>query len=246
MTQTTTRGTAKKTNGKSTSPIPVALARRAQAAAVAKQERLLREARELVAMVKRRKKEITEAFYDIGEACARLQDKAMVAALGRKSFAEVCEKDLGMSVATARRLVDIVTTMTRAQALEMGQQKALAMASLADATPERDTPAGLYRKKAVAVPGGRAVAPRKASAREIERAAKEIRQAKDAGGARRGRTTTEDERTFAALLEARLHQLGLDRAKVEAVATKPGQPADLRFTGLPVSRVDDLKKAIGR
>jgi hypothetical protein len=246
MAQTTTRGTSKKTNGISTSRVPVALAKRAASAAAAKRQRLLREARELVALVKRRKKEVTEAFYDIGEACARLQDKAMVAVLGRRSFAEVCEKDLGMSVATARRLIEIVQTMTRAQALEMGQQKALAMTSLADATPERDTPAGLYRKKTVAVPGGRAVAPRKASAREIEQAAKTIRQQKDAGGKRRGRSTTEDERTFAALLQKRLHQLGLDRAKVEAVATKPGQPADLRFSGIPVSRVDDLKKAIGR
>jgi hypothetical protein len=121
------------------------------------------------------------------------------------------------------------------------------MTELAEATPEeRDTPAGLYRKKSVAVPGGRSVAPRAASAREIERAAKAIRQGARAGAARRGRSTTEDERTLAALLERRLRQLGLRHATVEAVATKPGQPADLRFAGIPIDRVDVLKKAIGR
>lgn len=87
-----------------------------------------------------------------------------------------------------------------------------------------------------------------AAALELTQAtpAKAIRQGKRAGGARRGRSTTEDERTLAALLERRLRQLGLERAKVEAVATTPGQPADLRFTGIPVDRIDVLKKAIGR
>jgi hypothetical protein len=226
--------------------LPPALAKRATAAASAKRDRLLAEARELIALVKRRKKEVTEAFYDIGEACVRLQDKAMVAVLGRSSFADVCEKDLGLGVATARRLIEIVTSMTRAQALAMGQQKALSMATLAEATPEEDSPAGLYRRKSVAVPGEASITPRTASAREIERAAKAIRQHASAGGARRGRSTTEDERALAALLERRLHQLGLASARVEAVATKPGQVAELRFSGIPVDSVDVLKKAIGR
>ena len=223
-----------------------ALAKRATAAASAKRGRLLAEAHELIALIKRRKKEVTEAFYDIGEACVRLQDKAMVAVLGRSSFADVCEKDLGLGVATARRLIEIVTTMTRAQALAMGQQKALSMATLAEATPAEDSPAGLYRKKSIAVPGGAPIAPRTASAREIERAAKAIRQHARAGGAPRGRSTTEDERGLATLLERRLHQLGVASARVEAVATKPGQVAQLRFSGIPVDCVDLLKKAIGR
>jgi hypothetical protein len=43
----------------------------------------------------------------------------------------------------------------------------------------------------------------------------------------------------------RLHQLGLDRARVTAVATKPGQGSDLRFEHIPVAQIDALKKAIG-
>jgi hypothetical protein len=44
----------------------------------------------------------------------------------------------------------------------------------------------------------------------------------------------------------RLRQLGLERARVTAVATKPGQGADLRVEHVPASKVDLLKKAIGR
>lgn len=246
---------ARKPTGGASSPrpLPAALARRATSAASAKKERLVREARSLLALVARRKNQITEAFYDIGEALARLKAKEMIAALGRRSFAELCEKDAGVSVSTAERLVDIAAAMTREQALSMGQQKAMAMVSLAAATPEADTAAGLYRKKSVALPDGRSFSPRSASASAIEEAATAVRQhvaAKARGAAKsgrgRGRTTTPEERSLASLLETRLRQLGLDRARVTAVATKPGQGADLRIERVPASKVDLLKKAIGR
>jgi hypothetical protein len=57
--------------------------------------------------------------------------------------------------------------------------------------------------------------------------------------------TTAEERTFAALLERRLRQLGLARARVTAVATKAGQGADLLFEHIPASAIDALRKAIG-
>ena len=89
-------------------------------------------------------------------------------ALGRKSFAEVCEKDADVSASTGERLVRIVAAMTREQALAMAQTKATAMVNLAAATPAEDTAAGLFRKKSVALPGGRKVSPRSASAEAIE------------------------------------------------------------------------------
>ena len=55
---------------------------------------------------------------------------------------------------------------------------------------------------------------------------------------------TKDERALAALLQKHLRHLGLDRARVVAVATKAGQGADLRFEGIPASKVDLLKKGI--
>ena len=243
--------TAKKKSNGASRALPAALAARATAAVSAKTSRLRREAHALLALISRRKREITEAFYDIGEALTKLKERDTISALGRRSFAEVCEKDAGISVSVAERLVEIVRSLTREQALAMGQKKAMAMVTLAAATPEDDTAAGLYRKKSIALPGGKRVSPRSASANAIEEAATAIRHRRSASGngsgaATRGRTTTAEERTFAALLEKRLHQLGLDRARVIAVATKPGQGSDLRFEHIPVAQIDALKKAIGR
>ena len=264
-TATTHRSTAKKptkkSNGASTSSrakLPAALAARATAAASAKTSRLRATAHALLAVIARRKREITEAFYDIGEALTKLKDRDTISALGRRSFAEVCEKDAGISVSVAERLVAIASSLTREQALAMGQKKAMAMVTLAAATPEDDTAAGLYRKASIALPGGKKVSPRSASANEIEEAATAIRHRRSASAAKSngdatatasrgpGRHSTADERAFAALLEKRLHQLGLERARVTAVATKPGQGSDLRFEHIPVAQIDVLKKAIGR
>lgn len=239
----------KRSDGAGTKKLPAALAKRAQAAAAKKKARLAREAKDLLALVARKKAEITDAFYDIGEALAQLKQKDMLAALGRRSFAEMCEEDAGLSATTGEQLVAIATTMTREQAVAMGSKKAMAMVALAAATPERDSPGGLYRKKLVSLPGGGSIAPRAASANEITRAATAARLAlRDAGDGEhrgRGRTTTADERELAALLERKLHKLGLDEARVTAVATKPDRGANLRFEGIPAAKVDALKKAIG-
>jgi ATP-dependent DNA ligase len=53
--------------------LPVALARRAEALSAAKQARLLEEATGLIALVQRRKRQIAEAFYDLGVALGRLK-----------------------------------------------------------------------------------------------------------------------------------------------------------------------------
>ena len=86
-----------------TRPLPPALAKRAIHAADAKIARLLEEAKADLTLIARRKAQIVDAFYDIGEALRRLKRKEIVAALGRRSFAEVCEKDARVSVSQAGR-----------------------------------------------------------------------------------------------------------------------------------------------
>ena len=73
----------------------------------------------------------------------------------------------------------------------MGQKKAMAMAmvTLAAATPEDDTAAGLYRKKSIALPGGKKVSPRSASANESEEAATAIRHRRSASTSPSRRST---------------------------------------------------------
>jgi hypothetical protein len=224
--------------------MPSALVKRAKEAAEAKVARLRAEASGLVALVKRKKADIADAFYDMGLALARLSAPAMVSALGRKSFADVCTKDCGISRSTATRLIEITKAMTREEVVGLDQQKALALIELAKATPEDDTAGELAHTERLALPGGESLSPRKAGAREIDRAAKTIRHAHQKGSRPRGRTTTPEERATAAHLQARLHELGVRTAKVDARATRPGQEAHLRIEGIPVSAKNKLRAAL--
>ncbi len=228
-----------------THKLPAALAKRAAGLVAKKRKRLLVEARSLVALVKRRKAQIAELFYDIGEALRRLKDREMLAVLGFTSFDRMCDERLGLSSTVADRLVDIVTRISRDDALSMGQSKAMALVELAAATPEADTPAGLLRGTALALPGGKILDPKKASARAIERGAKAIRQAR-AEKPRKGRTTSAEERAAALALQRELHARGVRGAKVTAVATKPGKGSNVRVEHVPLESLGVLGEAIAR
>lgn len=224
--------------------LPAALAKEAAALSAAKRQRLAKRAADLVALVRRRRAEISDAFYDMGEALAELRRPEMVASLGVRTFAELCESKLGLSVSLALQLVEVVSKMTREQAVEMGQSKAIALIALANATPEADTAAELFAKGRVALPGGKRIDTRAASARGVDRAAKRVRDAHDRGKPRRGRTTTPEERGLAIALERALRSAGLSRVTVEAVATKPGAPSDVRIAHLPLSALAVAAKAL--
>lgn len=225
--------------------VPAALAKRASALASAKHARLRAEARSLIALVRRRRAEISDAFYDIGEALAKLKARDMLDALGVRSFAELCESKVGISVTVAEELVRVVSTMTREQALAMGQAKAVAMTAIAAATTEDDAPAALFAHGAIKTPRGRVIDPKKASARELADAAKEIRHA-HAPKHHRGRSASDEERAYAARLEKALHALSVTGVRVTAVATKPGKPSDLRIEHLPIEDVRLVAKAIAK
>ena len=227
--------------------LPAALAEQAEKSALAKKERLADAAKADIALIKRRQAQITESFYDIGEAIVRLKRPDMVKAAGYGSFRELCEKALDMSVATADRLVAIVTHVPREDALRMGQQRALALAMLANATPEADS-ATILETKTRKLPSGKRIDLAKATTREIEAATKELRAQSSAGKpskkAPRGRTTTAEEKARAASLQKALREGGLARARVVVVATKPGQPADLRIDRVPVNEIAALRKGL--
>ncbi len=234
-------GNAKTKGTQGKRPLPDALAKRAEKAAAAKTARVLAEARRDLALIARRRGQIVEAFYDIGEALTRLKEKAAIAALGRKTFAEVCEKDAGMSVSQAQRLVEIARTMTREEALSSGQARATALIGLAEATPEDDTPGALLRRrKPLLLPDGKTLEPHKASARAIERAATTLRRAKpEKAGA--GSRVGEDEARVATALGKALAKTG---ATVEVVAGRPGKPATFRFAGVTLERLAAFAAAI--
>lgn len=148
-----------------------ALARNAARTAARSQRTDLAEARELVALIRRRKAEVQEAFYDIGEALTKLAQPRLFGALRCSSFRELVEQQLELTMVTARRLMEIPKQLTRKRALALGQRKATALIALAAATPEPDTAEQLARTSVRTRGRHQAVVPSKLSSREIERLA---------------------------------------------------------------------------
>lgn len=222
--------------------LPAALAKRARQAVEAAKKRRVQRARADIDLIRRRKGDIVEAFYDIGEALVRLKAPGIAATLGYPTFYAMCHAEVGLAATQVDELIDIVRSTSRNDAIGMGQSVAGALARLAEATPDPgDTPVAIYRK-GVTSPSGKLVK-KGASARAIDRAASEFRHQRPT---RRGRTSTPEERALAHRIEAHLHVHGVRSAKVRALATKPGQESNLRIEGIPFSKLGVLAKALSK
>ncbi len=184
-----------------------ALKKKAAGAVVTKaraaQRNALAEARALVADIREKKRQIADAFYDIGVALKKLAAPRLYAALGYASFDALASKELELSRATAYRLMSIPDQLTRKRAVALGQSKALALIELAAATPEADTAETLARGKTRVRGHAAPIEPGKMSARAIHRAA---------GTERRSHRKKEDVATeataWAAKAKARLSRFG--------------------------------------
>ncbi|CAN5281548.1 hypothetical protein BH09MYX1_BH09MYX1_28220 [soil metagenome] len=150
----------------------------------------------------------------------------------------MCDAELALKATQVDELFDIAVHLTRKDAIKLGQSKAGALARLAEATPALDTPASLARR-GVLTPSGKT-----SSARAIDQASKEFRQAKKGSKRGRGRTTTAEEQALAARIEKALHAAGVKTAKVKAVASLPGKEANLRIEGVPIGARAKLSKAL--
>jgi hypothetical protein len=129
-------------------------------------------AESLLAEIARRKQRIAEDFYDIGLSLKELLNKKLHLPLGYKSFADMLRARAVMSLAQANKLIQLVSTVPRDQALAYGQEKAIALVGYARATPELDTPQSLFEKGVLA--GGKPIAD--ASVRELREGAKRVRK----------------------------------------------------------------------
>ncbi|MBI2388377.1 MAG: hypothetical protein HYV09_02060 [Deltaproteobacteria bacterium] len=222
-----------------TKKLPKTLALNAKKKADAARARLLAQAREDVALIKRRKQEITEAFYDIGEALLRLRKDPIPKLLGFDGFGQLCSKGLGVAPSTANELIAVVTRVSRRDALKWGKEKSLALVALADATPAADNP------KAIDAKALRGLDPAEASVRELKALAKAERTtSKKNGAASRGRTSSPGERRAAAEIQAALRELGVKTASVSAVATRPGTESNVRIEGVPFTALPLLRRAL--
>ncbi len=172
-----------------------------------------RRAEELLSVIGRRKQQISEAFYEIGLALRELQKRKLHVALGFSSFAAMLQARDVMSAAQAFKLIKLVASVPREQALAMGQEKAFALVRYAEATPEVDTPQILLETGTL--PGGKRLAD--ASVRELDAALKGMSSARK----KKGKASPEELTAHgeAASLQAALRKLGAKDAVVTAART---------------------------
>jgi hypothetical protein len=97
----------------------------------------------LLLLIERRKARIAEDFYDLGEALKEIQHRKLHLALGHASFADLLRARGIMGLSQAKKLIEVVSTLPRDQALKLGAEKAYALARYTAATPELDTPQSL-------------------------------------------------------------------------------------------------------
>lgn len=94
---------------------------------------------ELLALIARRLERIEEDFFEIGAALKELKDKKLFVAFGYRNFDALLAARIPIGRSQAYKLIAIAGRVTREQAIELGEEKAYAIARLVATTPEADT-----------------------------------------------------------------------------------------------------------
>ena len=94
---------------------------------------------ELLALIARRLERIEEDFFEIGAALKELKDRKLFVAIGYRNFDALLAARVPIGRSQAYKLIAIAGRVTREQALELGEEKAYAIARLVATTPEADT-----------------------------------------------------------------------------------------------------------
>lgn len=121
---------------------------------------------ELLGLIARRMKRIEEDFFDIGAGLQELKEKKLFVALGYRTFDAMLAECIPIGRSQAYKLIAIAQRVTREQALELGEEKAYAIARLVATTPEADTVASVLDEGVRVGAGTRSA--RAMSRREIE------------------------------------------------------------------------------
>ena len=199
------------------------------ARAGAKKKDIAKRARAAIALIVAKKDEIAHDFYAIGRALVALDDKAVIAALGHRSFGELCDVELGMSAAQAARLMNVVKSFSEREADELTAAKATAIIDLAGALGGKTTPKGLLSRGTVRVPGVGAVDVHAADAAVIARAARSAR-AKAPAKKSHGVSLSSADKALVTHLRAALRRAKLKSATVEGIAASAATGGRFRIT----------------
>lgn len=202
---------------------------RASAQSTAGTARQLVRGTELLALIARRLERIEEDFFEIGAALKELKEKKLFVAFGYRNFDALLSARIPIGRSQAYKLIAIAERVTREQAIELGEEKAYAIARLVATTPEADT-VGSVLAKGVRV-GGKQRSAEKMSRREIDAVKRTV--------ARRSKNA--DPAEAAAKREARGVQATLRRrgigAKVEVAKERGAWWAIVR---VPIEKLPSL------
>lgn len=164
---------------------------------------------ELLALIARRKVEIVEAFYDLGEALREIERKELYRALNERSFEALLKKHKVMGLTQAYKLIKIVENVPRDVALGMGQEKAFALVSYTEATQAKDSVAGLVKSNAKIA----GVSASKISARAVREASKAERDKRPKSSEQKAKE--KEHKALAQRLVAAMARLGVKQLKLE-------------------------------
>lgn len=166
----------------------------------------------LIALIARRKSEILENFYDIGEALLELKEKRLFLALNHSSFEDMLKERTTIGHAQAYELMKLVQMVPRKIAMEMGSAKSAALTEWVAVTETKETVAELVKSNAVI--GGKPV--KKASSRDIANAVKEQRAAQAKGSKDpKVRARAKKLLGYVHTVKAMLAKVGVPDAKIE-------------------------------
>ena len=231
-------------------PLPAALAKTAKAAHAARMQRLATQGYEAIAIIRERQTDVASNMFDIGVALVTLKGDGIAEALGRKGFADIVTHDLRMALSTANALVALATRVPRDVVRSIGPGRSAALLELADATDDDTAPAQLLNAK-IKLPSGSTLDVAKATDHEIREGAREIRAARPAAKAKRGRgftTSPEAKARYAGFEKGlRQHAKGLE-LKTKLVATRDARGPRLRIEGRfdeLASILEALRRALG-
>ncbi len=136
----------------------------------------IRRAEELLAEIQRKKDLVAESFVDIGEALLELDKKKLWAALGYDSLSRLLSARKVMGRSQAFKLMAVVRTLPRRQALALGPEKAYALIRYAHASPTLERPTDVLAQGIVI--DGRRKAIDELTARDIVRQAQQTADTK--------------------------------------------------------------------
>lgn len=120
----------------------IALRDAVRVSAVEQRER----AHDLLAHIQRNATAIKEAFFEIGQALAELNNNRLYLALGHQTFAEMLTARGLFSQAQANKLIAVATLMPRETALLLGQERSYLLTRYAQLTEHGGSISALLRK----------------------------------------------------------------------------------------------------